>query len=527
MRPAMQYAEDRSCQQMRFFDSAVALPAIVGFALTLRLYLCLTSYCISGDGIAYLSMAGAFAAGEWRRALAPVFSPLYPLLVALGHCLIHDWELAGSIVSTILGTSAVISVYLLTRQVFLRRDIALGAAALMALHPEMAAYSASVRTEAGYIFLTTAACWLSLKAVDDRRLELAAIAGITAGLGYLYRTEGIGLLIVGALFFISAAVIWNKTRGSWAAEAAGIFVLAFVLVASPYLGYLRLSTGHWTIGREFTAAMMYRMGDVAEDSSHWHRLAFTPGTSPLTAIYANPKLYGEQIAGYFAVSAYSFVQGLDVLLLIPLIAGLWSQGRAIFKQPGEALLATFVIFYFCGFALSYTGTRFMTHLVPYAFGWVVVGVIYICDALVKWLPTIRPQAIRIAVPAAIAIILLPRALWPIGYDLRGLRYAGEDIARMGTGPVTLAARDGRVAYYAQAHYVELPSSYVGNFCTWLNAGRMDYLMIGNRDERLFNVSAETRCLELLKRYPRYGSGYYDLYAVRPVRSGKTPAVMAR
>ena len=30
------------------------------------------------------------------------------------------------------------------------------------------------------------------------------------------------------------------------------------------------------------------------------------------------------------------------------------------------------------------------------------------------------------IPLTVALVLLPQTLWPIGYDMRGIRYAGED-----------------------------------------------------------------------------------------------------
>ena len=137
-----------------------ALALMVGLAFAIRLYLGLTSYCISGDGVGYLGMARGFATGDWTEALRSVFSPLYPLLIAAAHPVLHDWELAATLISAILGAAAVATIYWMTREVFGRHDLALGAAALAAIHPELAAYSASVRTEAGYIFLMTAAVGL-------------------------------------------------------------------------------------------------------------------------------------------------------------------------------------------------------------------------------------------------------------------------------------------------------------------------------------------------------------------------------
>jgi hypothetical protein len=488
---------------------------VTGFALAIRIYLSLTSYCISGDGVAYLVMARHFADGQWRAALGAVYSPLYPLLIALMHRWIPDWEMAGNLLSAILGTAAVATTYLMTRQAFGRCDLGLGAATLMALHPATAAYSASVRTEAGYIFLTTGACWLLLKSLNDRRVVVAAVGGMAAGLAYLYRTEAIGFLPLGILLFISAGWLWKQASHRWVFTAACAFAVAFMMVAAPYIAYLRISTGHWSIGREFTVAMMYGMGDVASNGGEWRRLGWSATASPFTIIFVDPWLYAEKVGRYFIVSIYNFAQALEPLLTVLLAMGIWARGRDLFATLRETFLAAIVLFYFCGFALSYTGTRFMLHLIPFVFGWVVAGIIVLSEQVALWCKTDSSRIVRAVVPAAIAMTLLPRTLWPIGYDMRGVRYAGEDIAKMTKGPATVAARDGRVAYYAGARLIELPPSPPDNLCGWLRSHDGDFLMIGNHDEHAFNVTPTLHCLRLLKRYPRYRSGYYDLYAVRP------------
>lgn len=493
-----------------------ALWIMLAVAFGIRLYLGLTSFCISGDGASYLGMARQFAAGDWIRPLHAVFSPLYPLLIAGAHRLIPDWEIAGNLVSVLMGTAAIAAIYLMIREAFGRRDIALGSALLAAIHPELAAYSASVRTEAGYICLLAAASWMLLRGINRRAIGACAIAGAIGGLAYLYRTEGIGFLIVGAMFIPATALLWRTSSPRWALVAAIAFASAFIAVASPYIIFLRMTTGHWTIGREFTAAMMYGMGDFAtKNRAQWRHLGYSVAVSPLAAILSAPRLYLTKVCGDFMGSFYDFVQAMDPPLTALLAAGLWTRGRRILAAPAEAFPAAFIVFYFCGFALSYTGTRFMVHLIPFAFGWIIVGAITAADLLDRVAARGGWRLPRGLVPAAIAIALLPKTLWPIGYDMRGVRYAGERIAELSDGHQAVVARDGRVAFYARSRFIELPSRGVGDMCSWLEArDRAGYVVIGNRDERRLAVSRDSPCLEFVRRYPRYGSGYYDLYSVR-------------
>ena len=73
--------------------------------LAIRLYLSATSFCISGDGMAFIWIAKDYGAGHAAKALAGVFPPAYPWLIAQMHRAIPDWEAAGNLVSTAAGTA--------------------------------------------------------------------------------------------------------------------------------------------------------------------------------------------------------------------------------------------------------------------------------------------------------------------------------------------------------------------------------------------------------------------------------------
>jgi Dolichyl-phosphate-mannose-protein mannosyltransferase len=508
------YARATAMRQSAFTEERTVV-AIVFIGFMLRLYLSLTSYCIAGDGAAYIGMAREFATGTWRDPLGAVFSPLYPLLIAGMHYLVPDWEMAGNLVSTFLGTGAILSIYLLMREVFGPGKVALGAAALTAVHPQLAAYSASVRTEAGYICLTTTAVWLLLRALREDRPVMVLAAGFVAGAAYLYRTEAIGLIVLGIAYPIAAALGWHAGRFGKSIMLSLMFATAALTLVVPYVLFLHAATGSWSIGREFTAAMMFGLGSMAHDPAEWRRQGFALEASPLVVIVHNPWLYLAKVRTDLVASFYNFGQAGGPLVTILLIIGCWTRGRRMLLTADEAFLVLIVMFYFFGFALSYTGARFMIHLIPYTLGWVVMGI----EVLTGWSRQIANSAgwqIPTAAPAVVvALILLPQAVWPIGYDMRGVRYAGDLIAARNHDGQAVVASDGRVAWYARAPFVGLPLSPVSNLCDWLATRRnVGYLLIGTHDERRFAIVPNAACLQFLKRYPRYGTGYYDLFAIR-------------
>lgn len=489
------------------------LAIVTAAALALRLYLTFTSYCISGDGIAYIAIARNFASGQTAKALASVFPPLYPWMIALVHSLVPNWEVAGQLISATLGSGAVVAIYLLTREVFGRRDIAAGAAILATIHPDIAQYAASVRTEAGYLTMVLCAAWLMLAGVRKRRLGLFALCGLVLGIAYWYRTEAIGVPVLGAGFLLFGAFIWREWEFRWAVAAVALMLGVFAIMASPLLIYLNHTSDHWIVSRELKAAVMYGMSDAAGGSNDWQLLGYSSHSSMWTLIAAAPWLYLGKIARDLLWSPYFYADALGPLLTVFLAIGVFTRGREILRNYREAYLVALTIFYVVGFAASYTGFRFMLHLVPFAFGWVMVGI----ERASSWVASLNFGGWRVpasSVLVLVALAILPRTLLPIGYDQRALRDAGEEIAERGRDQATVISRDKRTAFYAGAHDVYLPIDPKPDLCGWL-AGqpRPSYLMLADREEHQLNIDHSTPCLAIVRRYTR-PYGYYDLFAVR-------------
>ncbi len=497
----------------RLTDTQLLL-MLTAVALAIRIYLVFTSFCIASDGVEYVRMARYFAAGEPGKALASICSPLYPWLISLLHRAVPDWELGGDLISAAFGTITVPLIYLLIRQVYQSERYALGAAALTAIHPWMAEYSASVRTEAGFICLMVAAVYLLLAGIEKASALTIALAGVVGGTAYLYRAEAIGFLIVGGAFLIAGPIIWRRWRIGQAIAWAMFLALAFLVVASPYLIYLRHETGHWTVSHEFNATAASGVMETAANKAPWQALSRSGNISILAPLYVDPRAYIYKIVHDLAFSPYYLAEALGPLLTLLLALGLAARGRAIFRSWSESFLALIAGFYFGGFTLFATGPRLLTHLIGYAFGWVMIGF----DRASEWLAgfeLIGARRAPAALAIAIALTMLPQTLWPLGYDIRAFRQAAADIRSSDRGDFGIVSADRRVSFYAGAKQVEMPDTVSGDFCRWLDRRpEAKYLLMSSRDERRLGDPRGLGCVALVRRYPRLGSGYFDLFQVR-------------
>jgi hypothetical protein len=494
--------------------------ALTAIGLAIRLYLVFASYCISADGPEYVRMARDFAAGDRTGALGSIFSPLYPWLMALVHPLVPNWELSGDLLSTFFGTITIPLVYLLIRQVLQVRSYALGAAAITVIHPLMAEYSSSVRTEAGYVCLMVAALCLLISAIERESLAMVAAAGVVGGLAYLYRAEGFGFLAVGGGFVIAGAWVWRRWRITQGLAWAALLAATFLTVASPYLLYLHRATGRWTVSREFNNSVAMSVMETASNKAPWQALRQAGTVSLLGALATDPQAYFLKVAHDLVFSFYYLAEALGPLLTLLLALGLALRGRKILDSWKESLLLLIAGFYLTSFVLLVTGPRLIEHVIVYTFGWIMIGF----ERGSEWigpLPIVGGNRASTKFAIVVALTMLPRTLWPIGYDQRAFKLAGADIRSLAQGDLAVVSSQGQTAYYAGARPIDLPSPRPGNLCRWL-AGQPNaaYLMMSRREERNLDDPRPVECLEFVKRYPATGSSYFDLFRIKRVTAAR-------
>jgi hypothetical protein len=495
---------------------ARALAILTLGGLAIRLYLSATSFCISGDGMSFIWIAKDYGAGHADRALAGVFPPAYPWMIAQMHRAIPDWEAAGNLVSTAAGTATIPLIYALMREVFERREIAIGAAGLAAFHPAMANYSANVRTEAGFVCLMAASLWLTTRGVRRSRIWMLGAGGAIAGLGYLYRSEAIGFPLLIALFLISGAHLWRQ----WSAGSAWIFAAAyavsFLLVLSPYLILQHRQTGSWTLSGELNFAILDDIEAASNLGSAARAQPLGGAPHPLALLLTDPGGYLLRSGGELIRSFRYFELAAGPLPLLLLLIGLYRRGLNLLANWPEALLGAIALFYFVGLAAIYTGPRFMFHIFPWTIGWIIVGLEAVSirwsatdSRLVRWLPAYTPALI-------LMMVMLPETLWPIGYDMRGFRYAARDLRSYDPSLKSIIASDRRAAFYADAGFVPLPETPPeDDRCKWIDAQTAaSYLMLSHRDEKGWGDMRQEPCVAFIRRYPGSGARYYDLFAIR-------------
>jgi hypothetical protein len=466
--------------------------------------------------MSFIWIAMDYGASNAGKVLAGVFPPAYPWTIAQMHRAIPDWEAAGNLVSTVTGTATIPLLYALMREVFKRREIAIGSAGLAAFHPAMANYSANVRTEAGFVCLMAGSLWLTTLAIRRSRVWLLGAGGAFAGLGYLYRSEAIGFPLLIAPFLVSGAWLWRQWSFKSAWVFAATYTTCFLLVASPYLILQHSRTGSWTLSGELNFAILDDIEAATNPRSAAQAQSLGGAPHLLAPLLADPLGYLRHSGGELIRSFRYFELAAGALPFGLLLVGLWKRGWNLFANWPEALLGAITLFYFVALAAIYTGPRFMFHIFPWTIGWTMVGLeaISIRLAALDWRVF---RALPACTPALILVmVMLPETLWPIGYDMRGFRYAARDLASRDPSPKTIIASDRRAAFYADAGFVLLPAAPPQHDgCKWIGEqSAATYLMLSHRDEKGWGDMRQEPCVAFIRRYPGTGARYYDLFAIR-------------
>jgi 4-amino-4-deoxy-L-arabinose transferase-like glycosyltransferase len=210
------------------------LGAIIGTALMARLLVVIAMPELgdpnSMDTSNYLHLArslmesGSYA--MWAKPSAYV-APVYPFFLAGVFKIFGENFLVVKLIQVVLGTAAVLFVYLLALR-FARPAIALLAALIVALHPELVGVTGFIYTETLFVFLLTATLLLTVRAMASAKPAQFLFAGALLGLTTLCR--GTTLYFP---FFILAVMMFSSQRWTWLRRWA-VFVAGMVMAMAPW-----------------------------------------------------------------------------------------------------------------------------------------------------------------------------------------------------------------------------------------------------------------------------------------------------
>ena len=448
----------------------------LGLAATVRLYLVWQYYCISSDGVRYIRAAEDFYLGNFAAGLKSLYPPGYPLLMAAIFPLVGDWEMAGQLVSLSLGVALLFPLYRTFHLLFPER-VALLACYLAALSPFLALYSAHVRSEIPYLFLTALALYLFLTGMQARSKAVFLWGGMVGGYAFLVRPEALGFLLIVPGVLLLRWLRQRQISFRWSMQSIGLLSAGFLLFALPYIVYLSIDTGRFgAVSRKagLTLGINLRESGIldAEDLAHYgsaESLVFTD------YLRQRPWRYVKKVASdlfpamgaFFAALHYSYVPFLLLGLYLAFRDKVWHR---------QDLLLVFFLAHVFGFALILVKRRYALQAVPVSLAWVAAGMWY----FVEWLRATVPAPKAALIAGSVALIFLsttlPKTLKAVSHDKAYVRETGLYLRTLNkSGSLRVATFDERVTFYAQSAAIELFGVDVTKVTGYLREQRVDYL----------------------------------------------------
>ncbi|MDZ7292974.1 MAG: glycosyltransferase family 39 protein [candidate division KSB1 bacterium] len=514
------------------------LAGIFILGLAFRLVLMNWRFAIGFDEPHYLQLGAAAALHGWENLLHPYWPPMYPALIALLSVFSHNFELVGRLVSVITGTAAIIPVYILSKELFGART-GLLSAFLLALFPAFAFDSTNTLSESTYTFFSVSAVAAGWFALKNRSVWKAALAGALFGMSYLTKPEGLGYVCV---YLILATILfifhWTRDRQLALMKIMFVTVAATLFCASPYLTYLRHTTGDWTISGKYKVNRF--------DLNAINRLSPDNQTSPLDMAYHLGNFHEYDVdthagrdgrasdwASLAKTMAENFYKALRFaipgvitapmffLMALGLAGSHWTWAHA---KLHLYLLSFVVFFWLIVIPFFHINDRYFVPLLPFCFVWIGQGTVILSKRLCHLL---RVSPIKIfsyasarwgmTLTAALLIVLsfLPELGKVIGRsrfsrdfwaDAIELKEAGEWLkANAGCTPV-LMSYNKAVDFYAGQFDIRKTATFsrdsLDRVLEYAAHRRVDYLVIDERYQEvlpnLAGLSNRTEVPEVLK-----------------------------
>jgi 4-amino-4-deoxy-L-arabinose transferase-like glycosyltransferase len=314
------------------------------------------------DQMQEIMLGRKFASGDLYGVLDTYWAPLYPILIGIASFFIDSPIVPAILVSLLASSLTVPLTYIFVLQSYGPRE-AVVAGMIALFFPHFINSVVGVGSENVFVALMLGVLVVSWNALLTGSIVRYLAAGLLLGLAYLTRPEAIGYSLYFVFVFI-AVDLWRRRpflKGSL--PRAAVFLLGFILLAAPYLMYLRGETGRWTVsGKAEINTLAAQIEDGAAGMEH----------GPTTQ-------QAKEFAKYFLLNLIEVQKMFPVLfplLLWPFIGlglftGAWERPRV----ERELFLISFCLVTIVGYAAAVVQLRYFYVLLPVLMGWAACGIV--------------------------------------------------------------------------------------------------------------------------------------------------------
>lgn len=478
-------------------------------AVTLRAYWGIHHGAVlEGNGCEYARIAenllkrGAYVGLSGEPEV--LFPPLFPLLLALGSLLAGSVDGATRLVPFLTGVLLVPAAFALARFVYAPR-VALGVAALTALHPLLIDLSTAALSEGLYLLLMVMGLYWALRSLDSGKPVHTVWCGAMVGFAYLTRPE--------ALFYpfvILIAALATDVRGPRFLRRFALRALCLlapiVVLATPYVTYLSLHTG--SLRLEGKGMMNYTIAERRNLGMNMNEAAWGIGPD-LEVVAMTPRsISARGFADNWVVSARrNRVPLLQQLLVSPVFGSVLALGLitlGLFRRPWtrrrarcEGVLLAVALGHLCVLlGLHWIDRRYLLPLLPLFLLWVSQGI----DEAARWsVGTARRGASRWRLPAwsldtgircilifALLLLAVIGVPWWGSFQEENpktllLKDIGTWLGDYRPGPKRVLALAPEIAYYSGGTSLPMPYAEASRVLQYVHLKHPDFIVLFGHD----------------------------------------------
>ena len=442
-----------------------------------------------------------------------IFPPFFPVLLALGSLLV-GWSVSESarLIPLLSGVLLVPVAFALVRLMYGLR-VALGIAALMAVHPVFIDLSSTAESETVYLPLILVGLYWALRALDSGSLKHAVWCGTMFGLAYLTRPEAL-LFPVVVVTAMAVAGLRSLVVVRRVALQCLCLVAPIVVLAAPYVAYLSLHTGglrldskgvmNYTIGERRNSGMSHAEASLGIGSNLSED---GPQLSPNHFIAtAHQRPSAGELVSYWVKSALRNKATLFDLLLSPVFGSVLGIGLAalgLFRRPWDqrravweaVLLSIALAHVFLLLGLHVVLFRYVLPLATVFLLWVAKGI----DEFARWGVETADRALSLgrsprrrvdmAIRSGLIVALLLLALWGLrwgsplqeGPRIVLLQEAGTWLGHYRPGPKRVMTMHAQIPYYSQGTLLLMPYAEASLALRYVYLKHPDFLVLVEED----------------------------------------------
>lgn len=473
---------------MVFFDFYKTLTNTKKNALNLLFLVILAAYLrpfpeiglMGRDETSYAFLIKHFVEGTFLDDYIFVaFHPFYSLIASPISAFGIDPELAGKIVSYTFGVLSVIPVYFIGELLF--SQIAGFVAGFMtATFPLLIKWAGIVQGQTVYSFMLLTSMLCIVLFFKKMRYLYAFLAGFLLCLAYLTRAEGLGIF-VGNIFTLFALKKNFELKKLLAGLA--IFVLTFLIIASPYVYALKIKTGE----PKFTNKLFTQIRAAVIVSYNLDYEKYNYGKAHLDekeVLKMAIKVYPKKLWEFFKkIPDYFGWMGTTLALFCIILC--------FFETFKTSSLSFFIPYLYVLLILPFFFVA-ENYFIPYApFLFLISG--YGIEHLNKLITKSDKKTSFIIVVIIFLLIFYEHIVdnkiknyftkTPVKLDMQTVIYAsyrdfGREIATLIKPDARIMTRFNIGAWYAKGEFVSFPDVNWEEFLAYLQQQKIDYIIIG-------------------------------------------------